>query len=137
MERAVRARPSVAPLQPPARPASAHTSAPAAPLVPPTGDPDASRSRDALIHSFYGQECANPVHVAVDTSGRGGRMSVRAFVSRALGIGGRELAREFLEVRGAKFGVAERRFGVAERRQKVGVVGENEELTMYGRATWE
>lgn len=64
-----------------------------------TGDPDASRSRDALIHSFYGQECPNPVHLALDTSGQGGRMGVRAFVSRALSIGGRELAREFLEVR--------------------------------------
>ncbi|KAL4428083.1 hypothetical protein ABPG75_002172 [Micractinium tetrahymenae] len=63
-----------------------------------TGDPDSSRSRDALIHSFYGQECPNPVHLALDTSGQGGRMGVRAFVSRALAIGGRELAREFLEV---------------------------------------
>jgi translation initiation factor 3 subunit F len=63
-----------------------------------TGDPDASRSRDALIHSFYGNECPNPVHLALDTSGQGGRMGVRAFVSRALSIGGRELAREFLEV---------------------------------------
>ena len=26
-----------------------------------TGNPDVSRSRDALIHSFYGNECANPV----------------------------------------------------------------------------
>ncbi|KAI7845685.1 hypothetical protein COHA_000799 [Chlorella ohadii] len=63
-----------------------------------TGDPDASRSRDALIHSFYGNECPNPVHLALDTSGQGGRMGVRAFVSRALGLGGNELAREFLEV---------------------------------------
>ena len=38
------------------------------------------------------------VHLALDTSGAGGHMSVRAFVSRALGIGGRELARELLEV---------------------------------------
>lgn len=113
-----------------------------------TGDPDTSRSRDALIHSFYGagwwwenacqgcgcgcrmcgplqqravaaagaagsslrplssphphpagNECPNPVHLALDTSGSGGHMGVRAFVSRALSIGGRELAREFLEVR--------------------------------------
>lgn len=63
-----------------------------------TGDPDASRSRDALIHSFYGNECPNPVHLALDTSGQGGTMSVRAFVSCALSIGGRELAREFSEV---------------------------------------
>ena len=26
-----------------------------------TGDPDVTRSRDALIHSFYGNECPNPV----------------------------------------------------------------------------
>lgn len=64
-----------------------------------TGDPDASRNRDALIHTFYGSECANPVHLALDTSGgQDGHMGVRAFVSRALSIGGVELAREFLEV---------------------------------------
>lgn len=74
-----------------------------------TGDPDASRSRDALIHSFYGNECVNPVHLALDTSGQGGHMSVRAFVSRSLSIGGRELAREFLEVE------CEVRAGEAER----------------------
>jgi hypothetical protein len=38
------------------------------------------------------------VHVALDTSGAGGHMSVRAFVSRGLGLGGQQLAREFLEV---------------------------------------
>ena len=37
------------------------------------------------------------MHLALDTSGQGGRMGVRAFVSRALGLGGNELAREFLE----------------------------------------
>lgn len=63
-----------------------------------SGDPDTSRSRDALIHSFYGNECSNPLHLALDTSGQGGRMGVRAFVSRALALGGHELAREFLEV---------------------------------------
>ena len=37
------------------------------------------------------------VHLALDTSGQGGRMGVRAFVSRTLGLSGNELAREFLE----------------------------------------
>lgn len=41
--------------------------------------------------------CRLQVHLALDTSGQGGRMGVRAFVSRALGLGGNELAREFLE----------------------------------------
>ena len=41
---------------------------------------------------------SSQVHLALDTSGAGGHMSVRAFVSRTLGLGGRELAREFLEV---------------------------------------
>jgi len=41
--------------------------------------------------------CCPQVHLALDTSGQGGRMGVRAFVSRALGLGGNELAREFLE----------------------------------------
>jgi translation initiation factor 3 subunit F len=53
---------------------------------------------DALIHSFFAGECANPVHLVVDTAMAGGRLGVRALVSRSLGIKGRELAREFQEV---------------------------------------
>lgn len=53
---------------------------------------------NALIHSFYSNECANPVHLVVDTTLQDNRMSIKAFVSRALSVHGRELAREFQEV---------------------------------------
>ncbi len=53
---------------------------------------------DALIHSFYTGECANPVHLVVDTTLQDNRMGIKAFVSRALTVRGRELAREFQEV---------------------------------------
>lgn len=53
---------------------------------------------DALIHSFFAQECNNPVHLTVDTGLSGGKMAVCGYVSRTLCIQGRELAREFLEV---------------------------------------
>lgn len=53
---------------------------------------------DALFQSFYANECANPVHLIVDTTLQNDRMSIKAYVSRALTIQGRELAREFQEV---------------------------------------
>ena len=60
--------------------------------------PDVSGS-NALIHTFYtSNECANPVHLFVDTTLQNNRMAIKAFVSRSLSIQGRELAREFQEV---------------------------------------
>ena len=53
---------------------------------------------DALIHTFYTNECPNPVHLTVDTALQNNKMAIRAFVSRSLSIQGRELAREFTEV---------------------------------------
>ncbi|KAL6779880.1 EIF3F [Auxenochlorella protothecoides x Auxenochlorella symbiontica] len=53
---------------------------------------------DALIQSFYANECASPALLTVDTSLRDGALAVRAHASRALSIQGRELAREFQEV---------------------------------------
>lgn len=53
---------------------------------------------DALIHSFYGNETSNPVHLTLDTGLNDGHMKARAYVSRTLSIAGRELAREFQEV---------------------------------------
>lgn len=53
---------------------------------------------DALIQSFYGNETPNPVHLTLDTSLQDGHMGVRAYVSKTLSIGGKELAREFQEV---------------------------------------
>jgi translation initiation factor 3 subunit F len=52
----------------------------------------------ALMDNFYRNECPNPVHLTVDTSLRGGRMTVRAFVCRVLTIKGQDIAREFQEV---------------------------------------
>ena len=53
---------------------------------------------DALIHTFYTNDCKNPVHLVVDTTLQDNRMAIKAFVSRSLSIQGRELAREFQEV---------------------------------------
>lgn len=53
---------------------------------------------DALIHSFYTNECPNPVHLILDTSLEQGSMGVKAYVSRVLSIEGKALAREFQEV---------------------------------------
>jgi translation initiation factor 3 subunit F len=53
---------------------------------------------DALIHNFYADQCAKPVHLVLDTTLQNARMSVKAFVSRLLTLKGRELAREFQEV---------------------------------------
>lgn len=53
---------------------------------------------DALIHTFYTNEAPNPVHLVVDTSLQNDRMAIKAFVSRALSLKGREVAREFQEV---------------------------------------
>lgn len=56
---------------------------------------------DALIHNFYADQCSktfSPVHLVVDTTLQGGKMSIKAFFSRLLTLQGRELAREFQEV---------------------------------------
>lgn len=56
---------------------------------------------DALIHNFYTNECANPVHLILDTDvsqQSNGSSMVKAFVSRVLSVNGNQLAREFQEV---------------------------------------
>lgn len=53
---------------------------------------------DALIHNFYTNECANPIHLILDTSLNGQDRAVKAYVSRVLSIQGNQLAREFQEV---------------------------------------
>ena len=57
---------------------------------------------DALIHNFYADQCAknfSPVHLVVDTTLQGEKMSIKAFFSRLLTLQGKELAREFQEVK--------------------------------------
>ena len=63
-----------------------------------TGTLDMSSGIDALIHSFYTNECPNPVHLVVDTTLQNDRLAVKAFVSRSLVLRGQELAREFQEI---------------------------------------
>lgn len=63
-----------------------------------TGTLDMSSGIDALIHSFYTNECPNPVHLVVDTTLQNDRLAVKAFVSRSLVLQGQELAREFQEI---------------------------------------
>jgi translation initiation factor 3 subunit F len=53
---------------------------------------------DALIHNFYTNECANPVHLILDTDISQYGSVVKAFVSRVLSVQGNQLAREFQEV---------------------------------------
>ena len=53
---------------------------------------------DALIHNFYTNECANPIHLILDTDVSQPGSVVKAFVSRVLSIEGVQLAREFQEV---------------------------------------
>lgn len=63
-----------------------------------TGTGGITSGTDALIHTFYTNECKNPVHLIVDTTLQNDRLAVKAYVSRALSLQGRELAREFQEV---------------------------------------
>ncbi|CAK0783793.1 hypothetical protein CVIRNUC_006993 [Coccomyxa viridis] len=53
---------------------------------------------DALIQDFYAAECANAVHLTVDTAMDTGSIKISAFVARKLTLGDRLLARKFQEV---------------------------------------
>lgn len=53
---------------------------------------------DALIQTFYTNECSNPIHLILDTTLQSNKMSVKAYVSRPLSLRGRELAKEFQEI---------------------------------------
>ncbi|CAM9418586.1 unnamed protein product [Heterosigma akashiwo] len=55
----------------------------------------------SLIHDFYTSECDNPVHLVVDTSLRGDRVGVKAYVSSPVIVGGEALANVFHEVKAA------------------------------------
>lgn len=58
---------------------------------------------DALIQDFYSQECANPIHLVLDTDLTDQRLGIKAFVSRLLTLSHNHpddspLATEFQEV---------------------------------------
>lgn len=53
---------------------------------------------DALIQEFYVKEAANPVHLLVDTTLADKNFNIQAYVSRALCLGEKNLAMQFVEV---------------------------------------
>lgn len=55
-------------------------------------------SSDALIQEFYSKECASPVHLVVDAALSTQRFVTKAYVSRTIGLGEKNLAAEFIEV---------------------------------------
>jgi len=51
-----------------------------------------------LIHDYYSRECKNPVHLAVDTFVRGGKMAIKAYHSTSIGVPGRTVGTMFTPV---------------------------------------
>lgn len=45
-------------------------------------------SHSTLIHEYYSIECANPVHLTVDTQLKSGSMGMKAYVSSPMGVPG-------------------------------------------------
>jgi translation initiation factor 3 subunit F len=52
----------------------------------------------ALIHEFYGTECAEPVHLVIDASLAENTIGIKAFVSRPLAVANRALANQFQQI---------------------------------------
>nr|XP_020646852.1 eukaryotic translation initiation factor 3 subunit F [Pogona vitticeps] len=44
-----------------------------------------------LIHEYYSREAHNPIHLTVDSSLQNGRMSIKAYVSTAMGVPGKTM----------------------------------------------
>lgn len=65
-----------------------------------TSTPDGAQIVDnsSLIHDFYRGECAEPVHLVVDTTLAGDNLGIRAFVSQPMVVGLSSFANMFLEV---------------------------------------
>jgi translation initiation factor 3 subunit F len=51
-----------------------------------------------LIHEYYGRECKNPVHLTVDTSLKGARMGMKAFISSSMGVPDKTIGTMFTPV---------------------------------------
>nr|AEZ67831.1 AGAP002935-PA [Anopheles stephensi] len=45
-------------------------------------------NHSSVIHEYYARECANPVHLTLDTSLTGARMGIKAYVCVSLGVPG-------------------------------------------------
>ncbi|XP_015272862.1 PREDICTED: eukaryotic translation initiation factor 3 subunit F [Gekko japonicus] len=44
-----------------------------------------------LIHEYYSREAHNPIHLTVDSSLQNGRMSIKAYISTAMGVPGKTM----------------------------------------------
>ncbi|CAN0286380.1 eukaryotic translation initiation factor 3 subunit F [Petromyzon marinus] len=44
-----------------------------------------------LIHEYYSRETQNPIHLTIDTTLRGGNMSIKAYVSASMGAPGKTM----------------------------------------------
>lgn len=66
-----------------------------------TSSPDGTLFNDhsTLIDGAYRNECANPVHLVVDTTLQGDSMGIRAFVCQDMVVQGQQLAKMFHEVK--------------------------------------
>merc|ERR1712043_43738 len=51
-----------------------------------------------LIHEYYSRECKNPVHLTVDTSLKGARMGMKAYISSNMGIPEKTIGTMFVPV---------------------------------------
>ena len=65
-----------------------------------TTTPDGAQIVDtsSFIHDFYRGECAEPVHLVVDTTLAGDNLGIRAFASQPIVVGLSSFANMFLEV---------------------------------------
>ncbi|KAK3610164.1 hypothetical protein CHS0354_039948 [Potamilus streckersoni] len=59
--------------------------------------PDVSE-HSVLIHEYYSRESKNPVHMTVDTTLRGSKMGIKAYISTSLGVPGKTVGTMFTPV---------------------------------------
>ncbi|KXZ52608.1 hypothetical protein GPECTOR_9g653 [Gonium pectorale] len=53
---------------------------------------------DPLIQEFYNKESTHPVHLVVDTTLKDNKFSIKAYLSRPLAFGDKQLATEFVQL---------------------------------------
>mmetsp|Transcript_42518 Transcript_42518/g.51632 ORF Transcript_42518/g.51632 Transcript_42518/m.51632 type:complete len:286 (-) Transcript_42518:298-1155(-) len=59
---------------------------------------DGVGSIDALIQDFYGRDCANPLHLTVDTQMVDETLSIKAYLSNTVTLGDKPLATAFHQI---------------------------------------
>ncbi|XP_013397394.1 eukaryotic translation initiation factor 3 subunit F [Lingula anatina] len=51
-----------------------------------------------LIHEYYAREAKNPIHLTVDTTLRGNKMGIKAFLSSSMGVPGKTMGTVFTPI---------------------------------------